>query len=682
MIGVSKQTFSAEMNGKTISGTHDMSYDGRYNYECTTDVRTPFRGYRDLELRLKHEGEPTDFKNDISFSYDQKSITNHLEFEYDTTGIKGKIDFTSPCPYLRDFKLELGHSGTMKNFRNSGTVQYNGRRYSGNTQYRNNRRGHSAVAGISIPEEYGISINHQGDYDDMISNMELNLDGKKTTAETIYKNDGRNVESSLNFRSPYRGYENAKVSMNHRNAGAGFITITDLESSIPGYDKFNIEVEHDGREGIKTSGTIRTPFRLLPTANFEVSHTGGIDDFRSTGVVTVNNNRYSGNVNYKNDRYGVEGGAAIQTPHQTYENQGFTFSHRNTRQGFRTSGTIDTSYPGYGNFGTEIIHKGNLQNFQSSIKLDTPFEKMPTSTMSISHSGDPKDFTTTVKAEYNGQAMEGTVTLKKIGGWWETDHEASISLSSPYEQLRSFEMKTEHKDQGRQYTGSIEVNHNGEKKLDADYVKRGGNRKSIQLNVRSPRPITASATMDTTGEISGDASVNWDPTSRNKNARFEYILKTQEGDRRLKFKTILPNRIVGIDTGYRRSEWSFAHDLEFQWDRDDSSKITYNTEASVSKRRRQSMFDWKLDVTSPYGPLEMTLTNNYVPNRCVTELGIKGSEKLTVKNEMVMNKANWEDFTITTTVMHPRMRRVSKTSQTYKFKISSNIDFRHRYLST
>ena len=660
LVGVSRQTFNAEMNGRSISGTHDMSYDGRYNYECTTNVKTPFRGWRDIELRVKHEGEPTDFKNDISFSYDQQVISNHLEFEYDSTGVKGKIEFTSPYPALRDFKLDLNHSGTMSAFSNSGNIQYNGRRYSGNTEYRNNRRGYSAVVGVSVPEEYSFSVDHTGDYNDMVHNMELNLDGKKSTSEIIYKNNRGNIESSITLTSPYRDYNKAKVSMNHRNTGSGFITIADLESSIPGYDKFNFEVNHDdGRRGLKTSGTIRTPFEVLPTANFEVSHSGGINDFTSAGAVVINSRRYSGNVNYKNDRSGIEAGAAVQTPHNNYENQGFTVTHRNTRQGFKSTGSIDTSYPDYRNFGTEINHRGNWENFQSSIKVDTPFAKMPSTTMSISHSGDPKDFTTNMKAEYNGKAMEGTVTLKKIGGWWETDHEAMISLSSPYDQLRSFEMKTEHKDQGRQCSGKIEVTYNGEKQLDADYTSRHGNRKSLDVNVRSPRPMTLSGTMDTSGEISGDASLNWDPRSRNKNVRVEYGLKTQEGDRRLKLKTILPNRIVGIDTGYMRSDVSFAHDLDFQWDRSDSSKITYKVEASTSQRRRQSMFDWKLDVKTPYGPLEMTLNNNHVPNRCVTDLTIKGTEELSVKHEVVQNRANWEDFTMTTTIKHPQMKSVS-----------------------
>ena len=284
---------------------------------------------------------------------------------------------------------------------------------------------------------------------------------------------------------------------------------------------------------------------------------------------------------------------------------------------------------------------------------------MPSRTMSISHSGESNDFDMTFKAVYNGKEVGGTVTRRRSGGWWETDHKASIALSFPYDQLRSFEIKTEHKDQGRQCTGSIEVTINGEMKVDADYTRRTGNRKSIEVNVRSPRPMTASVTMDASGEINGEASINWNPRSRNKNIRFEYGLKNQVGDRRLKFKTILPNRIVGIDTGYTTADDRFAHDLDFQWDRDDTSKITYNTEASVSRRRRQSMFDWKLDVTSPYGPLQMSLSNSQTPNRCVTELGIKGTEKLTVKNDVVMRQANFQDFSITTTVMHPRMNRVS-----------------------
>ena len=588
LVGVSRQEFRAEMNGRSISGTHDMSYDGRYNYECTSNVKTPFRGWKDIELRVKHEGEPLDFKNDISFTYDQQAITNHLEFEYDNTGVKGKIEFTSPCPWLRDFKLDLSHAGQMNNFNNRGSVQYNGQRYSGNTRYNNNRRGYSAAAGVSIPEEYTFSVNHQGEPNDMTNNMELNLNGKMTSAETIYKNDGRNIESSLTLRSPYGDYKKGKISMNHRDTGSGFVTIADLESSVPGYDRFNVELNHDNRrKGFKSSGTIATPFEVLPAANFEVSHSGGMDDFTSAGAVEINNRKYSGNVNYKNDRSGIETGASVQTPHRRYENQGFTFTHRSTRQGFNSAGSIQTSYPGYKNFGTEIKHKGDLKNFQSSLKVDTPFDIMPTSTMSISHSGDPKDFKTNVKAEYNGKTVDGTVELKKIGGWWETDHEATIKLSSPYEQLRSFEMKTELKDQGRQCTGKIEVSYNGDKHLDADYTARHGARKSLDINVRNPRPMTFTGSLDTSGEINGDASLNWDPRSRNKNVRVEYGLKTQEGDRRLKLKTILPNRIVGIDTGYTMSDVSFTHDLDFQWDRSDSSRIMYTTEASINQRRRQ-----------------------------------------------------------------------------------------------
>ena len=342
-----KQNFNIEVNGESISGTNEFIYNGR-DLECITTLRTPYHGWQNNELRIKHEGEPTDFRNDISFRYDEKIISTLTEYEYDNTGAKGKFELNSPWPFLRDFKLELYHSGSMGDFRNSGSVQYNGRRYSGNTQYKNNRRGYSAVAAVSIPEEYGFSLNHEGDYYDMNNNMELNFDGKKIRAETIYKNDGRNLESSFNVKSPYRGYENTKVSMNYRNTGSGFVTSGDLESSVPGYKKLNFEISHDGDErGFKTSGTIKTPFEVIPTANFEVSHTGGMNDFSSSGAVEVNSRRYSGNVNYENDRSGIEAAVAVQTPHEYYENQGFSVAQKNSQEGFRTAVRIDTSYPGY-----------------------------------------------------------------------------------------------------------------------------------------------------------------------------------------------------------------------------------------------------------------------------------------------------------------------------------------------
>ncbi len=659
----SVQTIKANINGQKYSASHDISTNLRnYMYQCTTKIKTPHAGWQDIELRVKHDGPPTDFKTDVEIDYDDKSINSHLEYEYDDTGVKGKFEFRSPCPFLENIKLELDHSGNMRSFRNSGAVEYNGRRYSGNTRYGRNQRGHSAAAAVSMPEEYGFTFDHEGDAQDMSSRVEFTLDRKKTNLEAKYKNDGSNLETTFSVRSPYRNYERAQVSLNHRNTRSGFTTTGDVESSYPGYDRINFELSQDRKaKGMKTTGFVRTPFKILPTANFDVSHTGDMDDFRSEASLELDDKKYSGNVNYKNDRSGLETGFDLKTPFESFETQGLKIAHRNTRQGFKSSASLDTSYPGYKNFGTQVSHKGGWKNFESSVRIDTPFRQMPSSVVSIAHSGEPSDFSTTIKTEYNGNTIEGTVNLKKIGGWWETDHEAAISFSTPYDFLRDFEMKTEHKNQGRQSTGKIEVTHNGEKKLDADYTRRGGNRKSLEMNMRSPRPVSVSGTMDTTnGEFNGEASVNWDPRSRNKNVRFEYGLKTQDNDCRLKFKTMLPNRDVGIDTGYTSTDNSFTHDLTFQWDKDDRSKVSYTIEGSYSERRRQKITDWKVDASTPYGPLKVTLNNQKLPNRCVTEVEIEGTDKLTVKNELFMRRPNFEDFVITTTVKHPRMRRVRR----------------------
>ena len=60
----------------------------------------------------------------------------------------------------------------------------------------------------------------------------------------------------------------------------------------------------------------------------------------------------------------------------------------------------------------------------------------------------------------------------------------------------------------------LQVTHNSDTKLDADYRAQSGRNREIEINMRDPRPMSVSATLSGDEEWSGVASVNWNTQRR------------------------------------------------------------------------------------------------------------------------------------------------------------------------
>lgn len=689
--------FSTSGNVETTIPGYEK-FEGSLTHNCDSSksetsakVETPFPGYEKFEANLNHEGSLKEFttsgqlKTSVN-GYERFGI--NMNHKADDRGIDSSATVETPFRGYDRFMANLQHSGNRRNFQTSAAVEtpISGyERFGMNVNHRGHASEFETSAGVETPfqglNKFSGTLKHQGNLQDFETSASAEtpfrgynrLSGKVThkgglndfeTSGEVQTSKHRfsgnvkhsgslsDFETSASATSSISGYESFRGSLKHRGDIQDFTTVGSLETSHPDYSRFAVNINHDMKRAVSSSGSVETPIRGYEKFDWDMNH--------------------------RRNKKGFVTNAKLNTPIRGYDRFGMNIKHDGSDwRDFNTQIKAKTPIRGYESFGARVNHQGDLRDFKTSATLDTPFERAQTINLNINHQGDLSAFSTGGSVDWDGKTIEGNANMRTSGGWWQHDHTATVSLKTPWDKVRSANVKVEHNGGNGAWNGKIEGMLNDRTHVDADYSLDTGARKTLDLNVREPRPMTLNIDSDKKG---ASAAINWDPSRKDSKIRVEAGLKNQDKEKELKVNLELPSRTVGVLASLDKSGDKWAHKAELQWDSDPKKKLGYEIDISESSRGRQNIYDGLLKISSPRINFEVTGNHVAVPGkRYTTEVALQTRERLVIKNELT---TNWPTFRNQITIMHPRFKRdavftTEGTVELEKLNLDGKIELRY-----
>ena len=566
-------------------------------------------------VMLRHKGEPTDFNTKAEITVAGHPSTASTTFKYEPNNIEGTATLVTPYRNYENFEGSFSHSGNLNSFKTEAEVQIPRKRFSGVVNFKNLEITQGSIDIVTpFPnwESTGAGFTHSG--------------------------SPRRFETTGNVKTSFPGYEQFKGKLTHRGDLNRFNSGLLLESSVPRFERIETKLAHNGDiSAMNTDASVETTIPGYERFSFNLDHDG-------------------------RDPSKVKSSVKVETPFRGMERFGANMEHTGDMRRFTTSARVNSPIRGYERFGLDVDHRGDLDNFRTTSKLTTPFPAMREATVAVNHRGNLRDFNSGGSLEYNGKKMEGAAMFKQSHpDWLNADYEGSMSVSSPYDVMRNVEISGAHSRSTPRKTGSMQLMYNGGSKADLDYEYTATGRRNIRVTVREPHPMEAKVSYELgTGSFSGDADLNWNTQTRGSTIRFDTNLKnladTYTVDRSVAFKTTLPTRTVGISTGYTKQADKLSHNAEFQWDKQERSKIGYELEVSKNSRRSLEIYDGKFSLNSAMLPFETTFNHRTVPGRqFTTEVALIAGDKLTIRNDVTLKGS--DGFSHTLTLQHPRFSR-------------------------
>ncbi len=597
---------------KDIKHSTDTSINTQGLFSLSTAMNGP-----QYDITLNANQEAKGITGNGQFNIMGKSYSGTTEFRKQGNTVRGSGSINIP----QEYGFSFTHTGTSKNFRNNGDIKIDGTSFTGNSEFKIQDSTISGSAMVNAPHPYGISFSHRGNPSDFINNVEITYRGRRFHGNSEFKMSGRSVSGSASVKTP----KEYGISFNHGGSLNDFSTTA--ETNYEGQKFSVIGAFKKDVSGIQTSGSITTPYE--------------------------NYNKFGFNLNHGNTRHGFETNGKVTTTMRGYDEFGFNLKHSNHRGDISSSLNVVTPFHGYDNFAVEVSHQGTKQNFQYMTTVMTPFREMRTGKLSINHQGHGSDFTTIGFVEYDGKKFEGQAKFKKTGTWFEDDHEGSLTIKTPYDSIRDAEFRLENKKTSRAWNGKLEATHNSAKYIDADYNINNGDVKSLEINLRQPKRISANANYNRHGgHQNGDAKFDWDSSSYGVN----FGLKNEDTEKEISLSATLPYRTVGFTTGYQLSDGQFSHKGELMWDTDPSKKFNYEIEGKSNSRGNRCMKDGHVIIKSKHVNFDGTFSCKCTPGRR-KEMELK-LQDFTIKTDTTTREPGLRNFQSTFTVQHPSLRKV------------------------
>ncbi|XP_063427202.1 apolipophorins-like [Mytilus trossulus] len=351
-------------NGQLVdfNNQFDVTYGGSKMYEIITD--------------FKFEGELKKFQSSGSLTYNRKTISSDVNLDI-LNDPEGTV--TLRTPFTDDITVSFSHQGTLHNFISHGEIGYNGRKqHEANIVLQNGKKrvfvelsyntkvasveatlekstGRKGRIEIKSPytKDIELEVDHRGELLNFNTKGEITISGKKEHEVYVaFEHNG----DMINFRTFGEASYNTK--------------------------KVSSELQFDYTDGIKTKGTLKTPF----TNDIEIiiDHKGSASNFKSQADIS-----YSGSKQHE---------AVI------------TFGGSGKLQKFQLSG--DATYNG------KKFTTSAKTDFTSGIELEARMSTPFTDDMEIflDHQGTSSELRSQASATYSGSKQHEIIsTLKRTG---------------------------------------------------------------------------------------------------------------------------------------------------------------------------------------------------------------------------------------------------------------------------
>jgi len=409
--------------GESVSVTAKFQMTN-LNFEGTLNLESSVDAIENLEVVFSNRGRPTTWHQKVDVKYGTSEGSLKSSFIKEDSMVKGSLEILTPFEYIRDLMIQLNHDGaTWQEFKTSGFVQYNNARYSGSTEFKYAPALVRLISLIQIPQEYSITLNHEGELDIFANSLVIKYDTQSITAESAFRKQESSIEGSAKVLTPFENYEelsgnfkhtgpvtnsrqeavfnifgqtiNANSEVNIAENNALVSATVEQTFTSPEYQQFSINVNHDGSytdfrqeasagfpdrkvnlvttfrldgERLNTVVEMTTPFTEVGLVKTDVAHEGAWTKFTNRATVQVNDYTVEASSKLRVGVNKVRGGASFKIPSAEYD---ISFNHKGAIHDF--TNTI-TATVGEDETNINSAFKLADEGLQTYVNIRTPYE--------------------------------------------------------------------------------------------------------------------------------------------------------------------------------------------------------------------------------------------------------------------------------------------------------------------
>ena len=485
----------------------DLNADWSSNVEGSMIVKTPFSGYEDNKLALRHQGDIDDFSSHGEVYVAQKRVVADANFKagYTTTG---SFALSSPIAGMENVELNLKKKGKAKNFRGEVTLAVNDKKIDADYNHRLTKTGLKSAFKLTTPytENIKFSVEHNGKPEKFTNEISVNY-GRKYDVDTVVSFDYNKPDVTGHGMIKYKlGGRRQAARLNFNKNGA----LNDMSfSGSAGLNDDEIDVSGAWKNQGAIEGHIKmnTPFKGFKTTGLTVSHDGRLNDFSSSFDVTyMDNKNINGKIalSAKGLQY-IRLDSEIATPFKEFPSASLIFNHnydeyRNTLNG---DASLTTPAAGFGSGSLTYTKTGTLNNLDivanarrngrevGSFKLahamtdqrvhssvQTEASQYPTFAFSFDHMGDLSKFNTKASGNLGDDNVFGEIYKKgpmndliiggtaqynndavEMSGTWHSQRglDGNLEIKTPFDDFNDIRMSISHKGDASDFSSSARV---------------------------------------------------------------------------------------------------------------------------------------------------------------------------------------------------------------------------------
>ncbi|KAK7501815.1 hypothetical protein BaRGS_00006901, partial [Batillaria attramentaria] len=654
-----KSTMNLKVNvrgDQMVELTVDTPYDGyrhtQLTHSLSLDNNVQWTGSVEYGDRQRAAGQMT-------FAMQDGQISFNLE---------GRSPFTSDLivSYERQPQLPEGSYTEKKMLKYGDDYMYtcdSSFTYAENLM---NYREQTNIVWSGEPSTRSFSIKREGPWSDVRLEVKGEMDGQEVTAETTFKNEYGRIESAVKVNTPFDGFTDIGVSFQHYGQLAGaFNTEVKVEYMDDTEITAKVDFMRAGWQRLEMTSQLTTPFEGWTQSSAEFRYSTDNDGLTGyAGVEHAGEQRMSGDLRLTTSP-NPEMTFTIKTPFTSFEQMSATAGYQADGWGKQeTSAKLDlghglvytittgmnsaedaprsltarltTPHGDWHTVETRLGYQGGLQDFKTTAFLSTPltddmsasgsfryvtpfdmnaaatfessFDNFRDLKMEVMNTERDSQKTSHMLVSWaQGQEVVIDGTWRHQAGWYDNRFHTDLTISSPFEVLRSGSWLYESHTTQTKREDRVEMSMNGEKCMDTDMTYIMGDLPELTLNVRKPRPMLYTATRTADG---AQIFVDWDRNDPSSNLRLTSRFTDSSDDSQtqhdLDVKLIHPTRTMGVKYSLLSNSGSTSSQGELSWDEGDNQRLTYNLDFTDRSRRSATSYEGKVKVGAMQRALELT----------------------------------------------------------------------------
>ena len=567
----------------------DLTLSWRKGIDSTLRISTPFKGYEVSEVKVSHEGSVPFIKSSANIKFAGNTISGSAELSKND----GEVTLKTPFEYLEDIAMKYNIKGDLSAFSTGVTVRYDvGKEVE--LDYSHSFVGMTTTSKATFVSPFtnsiSVSAEHVGNLKDFTNTWEIAMgENNKITSKSVFKVglNALTVSSTMTTIAAGEVFEQ-EVELKHDGGLQQFKTELLLKNQD---EKIDLDISFQLQPVLEGKVSLLTPFNNMEDMSVSFTHSGSSSNVLTTAEVQYASGKIvSGKFDFINNGWRhFTTNVVLKTPFKNFEANSISYTHTGSTD--RMQCESDIAVMGKTIKGTMAA---SLKPLSLTLNIDTPFEDFESIRLKGNLVADTEGhYSALIQTGWNSRSkiiMDSSLTLSPLDG--------SISISTPFRQLRRGAMEIFHKNNIVKYTSGIKIDHNSEAIFDmkADYDFKGDH-KNLVITFLAPEPMVYSIDGDFTKAcVDFDLNLNWNQNIPDYNMKIEGGYDMRFNDKTVKASMSNPDLLWSLD-GLLNAK---RNKVDIAWGRTEQNKAGYDVSYDNTNTKAKLVLPWR--------SLELTLT--------------------------------------------------------------------------